>query len=80
MFDAVTRQVPSGWKAIAAYQSPYHPRDALVMCRREPFEGNDTEFVVWGVNTIEGGCHNGNYSDSLAEAKRAFASRLAVMS
>ena len=79
MLEAVTRQVPSGWVPIAAYQSPYHPRDGLVMCQRKRLS-DDMEFVVWGVNTIEGGCHNGNYCATPEEAKSAFGHRLERMS
>lgn len=72
--------LPSGWRPIRFFQSILHPRDAVVMCEmgRENFE-HEKRYVTWSCNMIEGGCHNGFYSDHPDLARADFYRRVESM-
>lgn len=74
--------LPRGWDVVRFHQSVLHPRDAVVMCFREAEMGmipDSDEWVVWSVNMIEGGCHNGLYTREQNRARLEFSERSARM-
>ena len=72
--------LPSGWKVLHVHRSAQHTRDGLVLCEKiyessesETRQQEFTEYVVWYVNFIEGGCHNGYYRMDYDAAKKFYA-------
>ena len=68
--------LPSGWKVVRFFQSVLHPRDAVVMCSKRDALDNAERYVTWSCNMVEGGCHNGFYSDQEDLARADFHRRV----
>lgn len=70
---------PRGWEIVEFVQSEKHPRDAIVLCRRDVVHRYDCNFVVWWANMIEGGCHVGAYKEDMESTRVEFALRVERM-
>jgi hypothetical protein len=53
--------LPQGWKILQMARAINEPRDAYVLCEREPHQANEMNYVTWYANLIEGGCYHGHY-------------------
>ena len=69
--------LPAGWRVVHLRQSTRHPRDAVVLCERINPLANQSNFVVWTANMIEGGCSGGGYHTDFSAAQGEFAKRAA---
>jgi hypothetical protein len=75
-YNAHVPGLPQGWKVIHLHRSARHTRDGVVLCERVR-ESSDSEFVVWTVNFVEGGCFHGFYRSDYDIAKTHYASLVA---
>lgn len=67
--------LPRGWEVVEFKRGVLYPRDAVIVCERNPLSDNDCNYVCWWVNMVEGGCHQGVYSDSYRTVSDSFAGR-----
>lgn len=68
------KSFPPGWKIIA-HKMRHCGNEAIVLCEKSDGRQDDTRYVTWEADLVNGGCYHGHYTEDLVEAQRDLAER-----